>query len=207
MSDKQPFTEGYYLRAEGSNYRNYRWLGEPTIAACKRIAEYIGARPGDSILDVGAALGMYVRGFRESGFRAFGFDVSEWAIANSDETIRQFMTLELPQRAFEWIQLKDVAEHVPDIELSKLVGKLSLMASRGMFFIVPLTKVNGGQYIREEDERDSTHVIRWTLVEWIRFLEDHAPGFNVNASFHIDGIKPASRITSHSTGFFTLFRP
>lgn len=210
MSDKQPFGKDYYDNGPASglsNYVDYRWLGAPTIAACKRMAEYIGARPGDSIMDVGAAKGYYVRGFRESGFRAFGYDTSTWAVENCDETVREWMFKELPERAFDWIILKDICEHVRHCELAYLVGKLSLMASKGMLVIVPLAKETGGAYLREEDERDSTHVIRWTLIDWIRFLESNAHGFNVNASFHIEGIKPASRAVPHSTGFFTLFRP
>lgn len=208
MSEK--YGEDYYIygRIKGlSNYTNYRWMPERTVPACKKVMQYLGARPGESIVDIGAALGFYVRAFRELGLRAFGVDISEWALTNSDPLIREFMSRKLPKRAFDWAHLKDLAEHLPVGQLVRLVETLDQRISKGMLFIVPLAVKNGGSYVREEDEWDSTHIIRWTLHEWLCFMEDHAPGFNVNASYDIHGIKPASSLVKRSCGFLTLTRP
>lgn len=205
-----PFTADYYLRGPQtglSNYENYRWLGEPTMQACRKIIEYLGIRTGDSILDVGAATGMYVKAFRILGMRAYGFDISEWAVANADPLIREHMSTEMPGRAFDWATMKDCAEHIPYKELCDLFRKLNSSITQGMFVLVPLAVKTDGTYVRPEDEKDSTHVIRWTLDDWLNFLEINAPDFNVNGSYHIHGIKPASQTARHSCGFFTLTRP
>lgn len=206
----QKFTEDYFMRGQDkgvSNYVSYRWMPERTIPACKKVMEYLGARSGESILDYGAARGYYVRAFRELGMKAFGVDISEWAVANCDPSVSEFMGITVPRRAFDWAHLKDVAEHMAAGELMRLLELLGGQVSKGMLFIVPLAESEGGKYVRPEDEFDTTHIIRWTLDGWIEFLERHAPEFNVNASYNIHGIKPAASQVRHSCGFFTLIRP
>lgn len=204
------FTEDYFMRGPEtglSNYRDYSWKPDLTVPACKKIAEYLGMRRGDSVLDVGCSRGYYVRAMRMLGYRAFGYDISEWAIQNCDREVAEYVGNEFPKRAFDWVTMKDVAEHIQLHGLATLVETLNQCVTKGMLIIVPLAFERGGPYIRNEDEMDRTHVIRWTMDDWIAFLEDHADGFNVNASYNIHGIKPAAAKVRHSTGFFTLVRP
>lgn len=204
------FDEDYFMdgiRQGRSNYENYRWLPELTIPACQKVVEYLGIRIGESLLDIGCSRGFYVRAFRGVGIKAWGSDISEWAIANCDPLVTAWVSNQTPDRAFDWVHAKDVAEHIPQDDLARLLSRLNRTVSKGMLFIVPLAVARGGRYVRVEDERDATHVIRWTLEDWINFFEEAAPGFNVNASFHIHGIKPASATDLHSCGFFTLIRP
>lgn len=204
------FDEAYYMdgiRSGKSNYLDYKWLPELTIPACQKVADYLGARPMESILDVGCARGFAVKAWRQLGYRAFGYDISQWAIANCDPAVRSWVSNTFPKRSFDWATLKDCAEHIPHDELRLMVIELSERISKGMLFIVPLAEKKGGRYVRDEDEMDKTHINRWTLEDWIEFLEDNAPDFNVNASYNIHGIKPAASITRHSCGFFTLIRP
>lgn len=204
------FTEAYYMRgpqAGLSNYENYRWLGPPTLASCVSMAKHLGIRYGDSIIDWGCALGMYVKAFRDLGHEAFGYDTSDFAIKNAHEDAKPFVSDASPASQFDWVILKDTAEHIPYGELTRIVPTLAtFIAKKGMFFVVPICEKQGGRYVRKEDEADSTHMIRWTLNEWILFLEDHAPNFNVSGSYHIHGVKPASATVVHSCGFLTLNR-
>lgn len=203
----EPFTRDYYMNGPVtgiSNYSDYHWIPELTIPACRAIAEHLGMRKKASILDVGAARGFYVKAFRELGFEAYGNDISEWAVENCDPAVKEWMSTAIPAREFDWVTLKDVAEHIPVEKLSALIEGLSAITLKGMFFVVPIAESSGGRYLRIEDESDVTHVNRWTLDEWISFLEDNAPGFTVSASYHIDGIKPASVEVRHSCGFLTL---
>lgn len=207
---ENPFTKDYYLRGPAtglSNYENYRWLGEPTMQACNKIMEYLGMRRGESVVDIGAALGFYVKAFRLLGMRAYGVDISEWAVASADPLIRKHMSTTMPDRAFDWATLKDVCEHLEYRTLVEMIQMLNCTISKGAFILVPLAEKTDGAYIRPEDERDVTHLIRWTLDDWLNFLEINAPDFNVNGSYHIYGIKPASQTARHSCGFFTLTRP
>lgn len=205
-----PFDRDYFMdgiNTGKSNYVEYSWKPLLTIPACQRVAEYLGMRPMDSIVDIGCARGFGVKAWRQLGYRAYGYDISRWAIGNCDPDVTEWVSNEFPSRSFDWANLKDLAEHVPMMELGRMINALSFKITKGMLFIVPLAEKTDGRYIRDEDEMDSTHLIRWTLDDWIDFLERHAPDFNVNASYNIHGIKPAASQVRHSCGFFTLIRP
>lgn len=205
-----PYTRDYYedgIRSGLSNYENYSWREQQTIPACMKIAEYLGMNRGDSIIDVGCAKGFYVKAMRMLGYRAYGFDCSEYAIENCDPEVKEWVTRSLPKRAFDWANFKDCGEHMEPQELFTMVGTLNDRITKGIFIIVPLTTELGGRYVRDEDEADVTHVNRWTLDHWMTFLSEAAPDFNVNASYNIHGIKPAAALVPRSCGFFTLIRP
>lgn len=204
------FGEEYFMRGREtgvSNYTNYSWKPELTIPACQKIKEYLGMRSGESFLDYGCSRGFYVKAMRIIGVKAFGVDVSEWAIKNCDSDVISHVSNTLPKRSFDWAMLKDLCEHLTLKQATDLIGILNDRITKGILVIVPLAKETHGEYIRKEDEQDVTHVIRWTLDGWIKFLENAAPDFNVNASYNIHGIKPASSTVPHSCGFLTLIRP
>lgn len=205
-----PFDESYFMRGKEtgvSNYENYSWKPDLTIPACRKIMHYLGGQPYDSVLDIGCSRGYYVKALQLLCYRSFGYDISQWAIENCDPDVKDFVSNEFPKRAFDWAIMKDVAEHIPPRDLFALVSILNDRITKGVMIIVPLTLERNGRYIREEDEADQTHVNHWRLQDWMFFLEEAAPDFNVNASFNIHGIKPAAAEVPHSCGFFTLIRP
>lgn len=74
------YPEGYFEKAEGSNYRNY---GDD--AGWQTILDVLG-KPVDgqrTILEVGCAKGYFVKHAADRGFDAVGFDISEYAISKS----------------------------------------------------------------------------------------------------------------------------
>lgn len=204
-----PFDENYFMNgiATGvSNYVDYRWLPEISLPCVHRMMNHLGARTGELVLDVGCALGMYVKALRLMGFEAFGYDISEWAIANCDPAVKSYVSTSWPTYFPDWVTMKDCAEHIPVGQLGELFAKLDVKRPKGLLIIVPLTSTEGGQYLREEDEMDKTHLIRWPLASWIEFLETFFPKYTLSASYHLPGIKPASEQVAHSTGFFKLLR-
>lgn len=206
---ENPFTEDYFMRGKEtgvSNYQNYVWLGATTIKCAQVIAAYMDMRRGDTVLDYGCSRGYYVRAFREIGYRAFGYDISKWAIENCDPEVKGMVWNEPPESAVDWIIMKDVAEHIPLNQISGVMAKVAQLAHRGVLIIVPLTYVRDQPYIREEDNLDKTHVVRWTLLDWMSFLDKFFPGFIISVSYHIPDIKPASKEVPHSTGYFKITR-
>lgn len=187
-----------------SNYVNYSWLPEVTLPCAHRMVEYLGIRHGDLVLDVGAARGYYVKAMRMMGIESHGYDISKWAVENCDPDVQRYMSNDFPKFFPDWATIKDVLEHVPLQDLNYLCERLNRTISKGLLVIVPVVSESGGDFVREEDRMDSTHVIRWTFLEWLGFLEQKFPKFTVSASFHVPGIKPASEIVPHSTAFFKL---
>lgn len=203
-----PFDEGYYLRGEGSNYRDYRWMGEVTLTFAIYLQRHLGMTEGSRVLDVGCARGYLVRALRMLRMQAFGYDISEWAIENCDPEVKGFVSTDLAALPGEWdfVLAKDVLEHIPLEQLRELIPMLCGSTRKALLFIVPLTKYFGGTYLREEDEADKTHVVRFTLHDWLLFLQPLAKDFTVSGAYHIKGCKAASEAVPQSCGFLTLTR-
>lgn len=205
------YDEDYYLRGKEtgkSNYENYSWKPEQTLQHAIYVQRHLGIQAGDSVLDVGCSRGYLVKALRMMGIQAFGQDISRWAIENCDPEVKEFVSNDLvaEPNSYDWINLKDVCEHIEKTDLELLIQKLSRAAKKGMLVIVPLSAYTNGKYIREEDEADSTHVHRWTLSDWLMFLTDNTKDMTVSGSYYIRGIKDCCKQRKMSCGFFTLTR-
>lgn len=206
-----PYTREYYMEGKTlglSNYENYRWLPDQTLPFARHLQWHLGLKSEDVILEIGAARGYLVKALRMNGLNARGMDISEWAVENCEPEVRPFMSTELVigDMIYDWVIAKDTVEHIDTEELKDLISRLGKSVRKGIFIVVPLTAYTNGAYLREEDEADPTHKIRFTLPDWLLFLTDLLPEFNVTGSYHIHGIKPASVQKRQSCGFFTMTR-
>lgn len=212
-----PFDEDYYLRGKSvgvSNYTDYRWLEEPTMALANRVIEVMDIKSGDTFLDYGCARGYLVKAMRRLGVNAYGYDISEWAVQNCDpEVARYVYSLPLAiTESIDHIWCKDTAEHMESSVLASTLEWMKKKARKSILFIVPLVKGGTGYnidnqwYVREEDNLDKTHIIRWTLERWMEFMWSDGEEWQLQGSWHIPGLKPASLSHPKSCGFVTLMR-
>lgn len=208
-----PFSADYYLRGPEtglSNYTDYRWLGDETIGFCQRMMLYLGATFGDSVLDWGCARGYYVRALRELRFRAFGYDISEWAVENADPLAKAWCSNRLNGMVYDWIIGKDFFEHVPMGQMKEVADEMFSRMIRGGLIIVPLIDEKTGEYINPADRMDATHVIAWTLRMWLDFFQEAIDRkgypFTVSGGYKLPGVKQAAEPFPHSTGFLTIRR-
>lgn len=209
---QSPYTEDYFLRGAAlgiSNYTDYRWMEDRTMAHAQRLIEVLGIEKGDTVLDWGCARGYMVKALRRLGIKAWGYDTSAWAIDKADEEIRFWVSnVGIPVNSCHHILLKDVCEHLEPIELMRTADRVLAMAKASILVIVPLTEQVGGQYVRKEDDMDITHVVRWPLEEWMKFLDRRIEGESwvLTGSWHIPGLKPTSLSHPKSCGFITARR-
>lgn len=185
------FTEDYFERGVAcglSCYENYRWMPELTIPMCERLAQHLRIERTDLILDFGCAKGYVVRAFRELGFRAYGVDISEYAIDSADVNTRPFLYLVGDKAAkldVDWTICKDVLEHLSETQLADTLRHFR-EHTRSLFVAVPLG--NNGAYTIPEMEKDVTHQIRRPLWWWASQIE--AAGFRIESSdFTMRGVK------------------
>jgi len=203
-----PYDSDYYLRGietGKSNYTDYRWMPDLTLAMASNLTRHLGIRSGATVLDFGAARGFLVKAMRMLGVGAHGYDISEWAVENCDPESRPYMLREISGK-YDWVICKDTLEHLTTVQLSETVERLLSMCERGMFVVVPLAAASGGDYVGPKDRMDITHVIRWTLEEWIGFLQSISLEFVVSGGYWIPGIKPEAYQHQQSCGFITLRR-
>ena len=98
-----------------SLYRDYRWLPEATIPMAMAMIDVLGIPRHASVLDVGCAKGYLVKALRWLGREAYGYDVSEYAIAHADPEVANVVGAVPPQKVFDYAIAKDVLEHfTPD---------------------------------------------------------------------------------------------
>jgi Cyclopropane fatty acid synthase and related methyltransferases len=211
---QSPYTEDYYLRGPEkglSNYVDYRWQEEPTMALARRIAEVLGIEPGETVLDWGCARGYLVKAFRKIGVNSYGYDISEWAIQNCDPEVRNVVSTNVgADEGGEWdhIVSKDTLEHLESIDLMRTADLILKFAQVSILIMVPLTERVGGQYVRREDDMDTTHKIRWPLEDWMEFFRRRILGeeWVLQGSWHIPSLKPTSLTHPKSCGFILLTR-
>jgi hypothetical protein len=199
------FSKDYYMNGIESglsNYVDYKWLPELTIPMAKSFIEIFGIEKGATVMDWGCARGYFVKALRGNGVNAFGFDISEWAIKNCDESVANYVSsnIYLYLSSFDFIFSKDVLEHIPMEELVKTIPTLLSRCMKAAIFIVPLAKSEGGEYIYPADELDKTHIHRKTLQGWVDLIEPFAKDFTIFVSNKIPSLKKASEQFSGSTG-------
>lgn len=210
MSASQ-YDKDYYENGPASgksNYASYRWLPDLTLPMADHARWLLDIRPSDVLYEIGAAKGFFLKALRLRGVQAWGYDPSEYAVANCDPAVSEYLStkLDLPEKGWDVIWSKDVFEHIPEDELNDLVPRLLSATRRLLFIIVPLALQPGGAYGAPMDEMDSTHVIRWTLPCWIEFLQQFSRDFVVSGGYQMPVLKPNCYHYPRAYGFISLRR-
>lgn len=209
LYDENYFEKGVQTGVSG--YQNYRWMPELTIRMAHHLITELGIQPHDKVLDYGCAKGFLVKGFRVLDVEAYGCDISEYALLESDAGIRQYLwhisdvdDPALFREDYEWCIAKDVFEHIPEDQLRVLVSRISENANN-MFVAVPLAaRDDAAEYVIPDYDKDVTHVIRKTLSWWSLLFKDH--GWEVvSEGYTFKGCKENWTSTwENGNGFFTL---
>jgi 2-polyprenyl-3-methyl-5-hydroxy-6-metoxy-1,4-benzoquinol methylase len=208
------YDSDYYERgmATGKScYENYRWIPELTIPMAMALVDYLGLDRTHTILDFGCAKGFLVKALRMLNRQAWGVDVSQYAIDNSDSEIKKYCAITKPDFSlaypyngnkmpamFDYCISKDVFEHIPEEMLRKIVTK---MPATIMFVVVPLG--NGKKYNIPSFHLDKTHIHKQPL-DWWQELFDDCGWSTVEACFRIKGIKDNWANIQKGHGFFIL---
>jgi 2-polyprenyl-3-methyl-5-hydroxy-6-metoxy-1,4-benzoquinol methylase len=180
--------EDYYehgLETGLSNYQNYRWISELTIPMAMTIIDFLNISPDKTILDYGCAKGYLVKALRLLNRKAFGYDISSYALRNADEEIKKYLTFDplLLNKYFDFIICKDVLEHIPLKELKLLLMKLN---GKVLFSVIPLG--NKGEYFAPANNNDKSHIICKNSKWWLNLFKECGWKENYN-SFKVKGVK------------------
>lgn len=193
MNDGSVYDEDYFMRGietKKSLYVQYSWKPELTVPMVCSMVRHLGIGPDDSILDFGCARGYTVRAFREMAYDAWGYDISQWALENADEAVKEFLICNqstILADSFDWVIAKDVLEHIGIGELGVAIDLMKCAARKGLFVVVPLASNTVFRYDVPEYELDVTHIHRMSLNWWVgKFFQT---GWSVEARYRVNGIK------------------
>ena len=176
FNENEFFNEDYYERGAETGkslYSHYRWIPELTLPMCHHIALYTKLTNKQKILDFGCAKGYTVHGLRMLGYKAFGVDVSEYAVMKAPEE------LVCAKGGYDWILCKDILEHIPYDKIDEQL-KVLYKGGKKIMAIVPLGE--DGKYIIESYEQDKSHFIREPLEWWVKKFED--AGWMIDLATH-----------------------
>ena len=183
------FNKDYYENGQEkgiSCYTNYRWLPDLTLPLARAIVDRLDIQPDQRVLDFGCAKGYLVKALRLMGYRAYGVDISEYAISVADELVRPNLFLIAPGSPTpecDWAIAKDVLEHTSEDDLPQV---LSSIRTTRLFVVVPLG--DGKRYVIPEMEEDVTHKIREPLEWWVSTLR--GAGYRwISNSYSMHGVK------------------
>ena len=197
-STAHPYDEAYYVGGGKSNYLDYAGL-EPTIdegfmPVVLRYAAWCSARRDDvAYLDVGCAMGFYVRRLASLGWNAHGVDISEYAVEQgrargiSNLSVSSAQSLPFADESFDFVTVIDVIEHIEEAGAHEMVDEVHRVLRPGGLALVATPNFLTNQYwnvfAEEFEDKDATHV-NYQSVESLRA---HFNGFT---SCHIYGDTP-----------------
>jgi len=192
--DSEDFDKDYFqngIKTGKSLYDRYRWLPELSMSMAMSMIDYLGIKKENTILDYGCSRGYLVKAMRLLHRKAYGVDISEYAIGNCDDDVIDYLRLIIDEDGsipfnipFDFGISKDVMEHSPYEHIDFIFEQLSKHC-RNLFIVVPLG--DNGKYRIPQYELDSTHLIRenddWWAQKMGQFFTD------LVVQDHISGIK------------------
>ena len=197
----------YGLESGKSGYSRYRWMPEETCSMAMAMIDYLGIKPEHKILDFGCAFGYLVKAFRILKRRAWGVDISEYAIGNAEWGIARYLSFSCNELMYFWgigkfdfCIAKDVFEHIPLGNLSCFLGELK---ADKLFAIIPLGDEAG--YWAPLNNLDESHVVCETDKWWKDFFKEHRWEL-LDFNFKLPGIKDSWQRWPKAHGFFLLRR-
>jgi len=171
------------IKTQKSSYENYRWLPERSLRMANQLKTMF---PGSSFLDFGCAKGFLVYAFWLLDVQCYGYDISEYAIANAKSEVRSKLGSNKENTPnVDVVVAKDVLEHVP---YEMLDAELTWMKTKGnhFVFVVPLGEDN--KYRIPAYEFDKSHIIRENEEWWLKRFK--RLGFVVDRfHYHLEGFK------------------
>jgi SAM-dependent methyltransferase len=157
----------------GASYYQHYWGGGGPYERNERWLEFFGKVAEGivrdlhptSVLDAGCAMGFLVEALAQRGVDAWGIDVSEYAVSQAHESIRdrvQARSLTKPlERRYDLITCIEVVEHIPPEEVDQAIANLCAATDRLLLSTTP------------QDFGEPTHVNVQPPEAWSAALARH----------------------------------
>ena len=126
------------------NYGGYKYMPGRWEKVAKAIADHYGIKPGDKILDVGCGKGFLLYDFTlvVPGVEVYGIDVSQYAIDNSKEEVRDRLTvgnattLPWPDRHFDLVYSLNTLHNLHCYDLDPALREIERVGKKNKYICV-----------------------------------------------------------------------
>lgn len=125
-------------------YGGYRYLEGRWEKVARMMVEHYGLKPGDKILDIGCGKGYLLYDFTKvvDGLELYGLDISEYAIANSKEEIRDRLrvgnanALPWPDNKFDFVYSITTLHNLHNYDLDKALREMQRVGKKHKYLCV-----------------------------------------------------------------------
>ncbi len=125
-------------------YGGYRYIEGRWEKVARAMADYYGIKPGDKILDVGCGKGFLLFDFTKvvPGVEVYGIDISEYAIENSKEEIKDSLRLgnatKLPfeDYSFDFVYSINTLHNLHCYDLEKALREIERVGKKNKYICV-----------------------------------------------------------------------
>lgn len=125
-------------------YGGYRYMEGRWEKVARAMAEHYGIKPGDKILDVGCGKGFLLFDFTKvvPGVEVYGLDISEYAIENSKEEIKNHLqvgdAIKLPfeDHSFDFVYSITTLHNLHCYDLDKALREIERVGKKNKYICV-----------------------------------------------------------------------
>lgn len=126
------------------NYGGYKYMPGRWEKVAKAMADHYGIKPGDKILDVGCGKGFLLYDFTlvVPGVEVYGIDVSQYAIDNAKEEVRDRLTagsatrLPWPDRHFDLVYSLNTLHNLHCYDLDPALREIERVGKNNKYICV-----------------------------------------------------------------------
>lgn len=186
------YYENYDVGVDQVSYKDSEYTRKFLQKVAKRIVEDLNPK---TVLDAGCAMGHLVTALRDLGVKAYGIDISDYAISQVREDIRPYCVAAsladplpkgFPQK-FDLVVSIEVLEHLYEEDCEKAISNL---ASAGDKFLMSSTS---------DDVKDITHLNVRQKEYWAKQLAKF--GLYHNLDYDANYISPVSMLFQRMEDF------
>ena len=195
------------ITTKKSCYINYRWMPELTIPMASKIIKFLNISEDENVLDFGCSKGYMVKAFRLLDVKAYGVDISNYAIDHADAEVKNYCKLisnnnYVPiKKNFSWVISKDVLEHLSVQQINKFLESYGILCKK-MFHVIPLGDNN--KFRIKEYHLDKSHKQMKNEKWWVNIFKKKG-WKTIDFKYSVKGIKDNWFETNQKgNGFFTL---
>jgi SAM-dependent methyltransferase len=143
-------------------YGGYRYMEGRWEKVARAMVEQYGIKPGDKILDVGCGKGFLLYDFTKvvPDLELHGIDISEYAIANSKEEIKDRLqagnatSLPYPDNYFDFVLSINTLHNLPCYDLDKALREIERVSKKNKYICV--------ESYRNEEEK--ANLLYWQVT-------------------------------------------
>lgn len=181
---KEIFNKSYFQGKHSNFIEGYETNKNLIRKFIKKIIKKYNPR---RVLDVGCAMGHYIAELRKNNIEAFGIDVSEYAINNSLEPIKQFISqidlisedLPFSDEFFDLVICLETLEHIPLSKLENVINRIQKVLTKTGIMIISTPNPE----LSERWRNDLTHINIHDWKTWKSILRKYGPVEKVTPYF------------------------